>query len=465
MLYNDHIRNMMRNVIQTGTVEGIPPLNLPQSKGKTLKDYKIYGKNKQDILLPIEYQEVEYIESTGTQYINTGYSPSKDDAKIEYYTKFRKTSTSLADNCVGGSSNNDIVQIKLPNLCNNYVEVNSYYKQNYFTRYDNNTDYEYWIIGDSLNVMYKLNDYKMTYTSNQSLSTLLNSNIYLFALNRNNIAKWFFVGRIYRATFKDEGILVRDFIPCYRKSDNEVGMYDLIENKFYTNKGTGTFEKGSDVLPTSDEPFKIKSVGDLVATGEYTGKYKIPVTATNGIDTFTTNIYLNEPLRKIDNYADYIDFKNKKVIRNIALADTDLFIYRQSNDNNSLFAITSARVQPNYLHLKSTITTMCSHCGALPNSASGASAELGKGVHVNVYSATTNNVWYLVLPKNKVGTTVGEFKQWLNGEGQGFEFQYILETPYEEYIELPRILTARGTTILSVGTEITPSNMSVEYIK
>jgi hypothetical protein len=36
-------------------------------------------------------------------------------------------------------------------------------------------------------------------------------------------------------------------IPCYRKSDNEIGVYDIINEKFYTNIGTGTFTKGADV--------------------------------------------------------------------------------------------------------------------------------------------------------------------------------------------------------------------------
>ena len=31
----------------------------------------------------------------------------------------------------------------------------------------------------------------------------------------------------------------------------------------------------------------------------------------------TTNIYLDEPLRKLGNYADYINFKENKVVRNI----------------------------------------------------------------------------------------------------------------------------------------------------
>ena len=57
-------------------------------------------------------------------------------------------------------------------------------------------------------------------------------------------------------------------------------------------------------------------VGDLVTDSgsDYYGKYKISVTI-NGV---TKNIYLNEPLRKIGNYADYLDFETGKVYRCIA---------------------------------------------------------------------------------------------------------------------------------------------------
>lgn len=52
---------------------------------------------------------------------------------------------------------------------------------------------------------------------------------------------------IYYTKIWDNNILVRHFIPCYRKSDGVIGMYDLVENKFYTNSGTGTFIKGNDI--------------------------------------------------------------------------------------------------------------------------------------------------------------------------------------------------------------------------
>lgn len=34
-------------------------------------------------------------------------------------------------------------------------------------------------------------------------------------------------------------------VPCYRKSDNVIGMYDTVKGKFYTNQGTGRFTRGT----------------------------------------------------------------------------------------------------------------------------------------------------------------------------------------------------------------------------
>ena len=38
-----------------------------------------------------------------------------------------------------------------------------------------------------------------------------------------------------------------DLVPCCRKSDDVRGMYDLVNDVFYENKGTGNFEKGNDI--------------------------------------------------------------------------------------------------------------------------------------------------------------------------------------------------------------------------
>lgn len=56
-----------------------------------------------------------------------------------------------------------------------------------------------------------------------------------------------FVGAYYwcKITYKPDVELVRDLIPAMRKSDSEVGLYDLVNDVFYTNAGSGTFGYGT----------------------------------------------------------------------------------------------------------------------------------------------------------------------------------------------------------------------------
>lgn len=56
-----------------------------------------------------------------------------------------------------------------------------------------------------------------------------------------------FIGRIYYVKIFANGDEVLNLIPCYRKSNGEIGMYDTTSKTFFTNAGTGTFAKGADV--------------------------------------------------------------------------------------------------------------------------------------------------------------------------------------------------------------------------
>ena len=48
--------------------------------------------------------------------------------------------------------------------------------------------------------------------------------------------------KLYSFKVYDNGALVRDFVPVKRNADNEIGLFDNVGEKFYTNAGTGTFE-------------------------------------------------------------------------------------------------------------------------------------------------------------------------------------------------------------------------------
>ena len=56
----------------------------------------------------------------------------------------------------------------------------------------------------------------------------------------------------------EDDIMKRSFIPCYsittvtdvngkQCQKDTIGLYDMVEGKFYTNQGTGEFLKGADV--------------------------------------------------------------------------------------------------------------------------------------------------------------------------------------------------------------------------
>ena len=44
-----------------------------------------------------------------------------------------------------------------------------------------------------------------------------------------------------------DNVEILNFVPCYRKSDGIVGMYDTVSKTFFTNTGTDAFTKGADV--------------------------------------------------------------------------------------------------------------------------------------------------------------------------------------------------------------------------
>lgn len=85
-----------------------------------------------------------------------------------------------------------------------------------------------------------------TYTNN-IIANLDGSatNFYLFR-RRNNASA--FSGKIFAFWAKDNnGNFIANYVPCYRKSDGVIGMYDTVSRSFFTSANSGTFTKGADV--------------------------------------------------------------------------------------------------------------------------------------------------------------------------------------------------------------------------
>ena len=77
-------------------------------------------------------------------------------------------------------------------------------------------------------------------TTSQALtSSNSGRNIALFARIRGDELNGYSKMRLYNCKFYEENdVLVRDFIPCKRKVDGVVGLYDNVNQVFYKNAAT-----------------------------------------------------------------------------------------------------------------------------------------------------------------------------------------------------------------------------------
>lgn len=179
--------------------------------------------------LPSAYQAVEYIESTGPQWVDSGVI-LPNDFKIQ--AKIQPIGDISISSYFGDISNG--IGAYESRLFVNGTEI-----QNMWT-----SDTLYEITINKSQIIRNGVATSINYTGGAThefplFKTTDNGNNWAWSLTGDKKIYYF---RIYNGT-----ILLRDFIPCYRKSDGEIGMYDKINGVFYTNSGTGVFLKGNDV--------------------------------------------------------------------------------------------------------------------------------------------------------------------------------------------------------------------------
>lgn len=182
--------------------------------------------------LPSAYQEVEYIQSTGSQYLITDITPKPTQ---EYYIK--------------ASFQSEINQVGFGSRTSGTYSSST--NQVYFNM--SGGDYTIYL-GSKSNRLTRptetggVVEYDINHTDYLSNCDGTGTRpFYIFALNNLGSAYPGSQMKIYKLTIKENGLYVLDLIPCYRKSDNVVGMYDTVSGTFLTNQGRGTFLKGSDV--------------------------------------------------------------------------------------------------------------------------------------------------------------------------------------------------------------------------
>ena len=184
-----------------------------------------------------QFTATDYIESTGTQYISTGYNVKNKDFKVEFEIQ----------------SNIDYNPIFSYNTLNN---LGHYFQQG-------TTKLSTWL-NDSMNCTVEPVDLTQftkvefqrvgdVYTNtcgnlfNTYTYTLKNQTtepVEIFRRRDSGSIQW---GKFKLKYFKlyDNGTLVRNFVSCYHSLTNMIGLFDLVNNVFYRNSGTGEFNIGN----------------------------------------------------------------------------------------------------------------------------------------------------------------------------------------------------------------------------
>lgn len=154
------------------------------------------------------------------------------------------------------------------------------------------------------------------------------------------------------------------------------------------------------------------------------------------------NIYLDEPLRRIDldAYADYIDFANQKVVRNCGswiLTGYESGWYNNTNyTNDKVLCLTTSKITSCGVNYHPSYTG--GFCNKFAYSASSAIA--------NKFRFSSSVYLFITLDKTKYPEFNDDVR---DNVLAGTEIIYIRKTPVEEPIELPVIETEEGENLFS----------------
>lgn len=191
--------------------------------------------------VPDGYTQLKYLQGSGTQFINTGFAPTLE-MRLQV-TGARLVATGY--NALAGSTSPDI-----------YIPMgNGVYASRYYAKFGNSgekTGDRMLPVGSDLPPVITVDKTQALFESDGMASNTIALNatglgtvsesarIYLFTRNGTAIA----AGRIWRAKIWDNDVLVRDMVPAKRDADDVLGMYDIVNDVFYTNAGTGVFTGG-----------------------------------------------------------------------------------------------------------------------------------------------------------------------------------------------------------------------------
>ena len=194
----------------------------------------LYIKTGANGSLPSGYVELDYIESSGTQCINTNFNPNNNTRIKLDFELFTLSQTSAL---FGGRDDTEV------NVFGAWFTTS-----NTFCPHYGNVNYNTHPISfsDKTRRIYEIN--KDTAYCGKSIKKLtagtFQSSYPLYILTMNSggtIDTRMAKGRLYSCQIYDNGTLIRDYVPALQISTNKAGLYDIVNSTFYPDAAGGNF--------------------------------------------------------------------------------------------------------------------------------------------------------------------------------------------------------------------------------
>lgn len=189
--------------------------------------------------LPEGYTEVQYIQSSGTQYIDSGVTGDSDTRVV---LDFAFDAIGNGTVFAFGSQGTDSVRYTFA------LKSSGKFRSDYGTQMTTGPAAEIgirYLIDKNKNVC-KIGDTSVASSAQTFTGT---TNIYLFARSYSSLS--YSSGKMFFCKIFKGDTLLRSFVPC-KDSAGAVGLYDLIGQKFYGNAGSGSFTAGPVVTWETD---------------------------------------------------------------------------------------------------------------------------------------------------------------------------------------------------------------------
>lgn len=196
-----------------------------------------------DSQLPSGYTKLEYIQSSGTQYVDSGFKPNNNSRVVLDFEP-----TDAYSSIVGIFGTRDENSGTAANMFVFWNNGANTFRTDYFGTQQTMT-VSTLLARQTVDKDKNVTTIGSVSVSNAASTGQCSNNLYLFCTNAAGTANYFAKLKLYSCQIYDNGTLARDFVPCISDS-GDVGLYDIVEEQFYANSGTGVFTAGDAV----DEP-------------------------------------------------------------------------------------------------------------------------------------------------------------------------------------------------------------------